>query len=281
MVEKTINKRREGISLEGQVVHGGIPNPPVYEARPLVQFGFLGGEGGREIDQQIKTDYKGFPAVLEVTRYEDGRVKGSTPHYAAAAAKILRALGLGVATLKQLSTAQELYAQNPKLGLNLMMTDEDPGLVLRNGKLGRNKHLAQRLIAQIRKREPRAEFPIKLDIGRDVELVKDQDSPYGLSFELTESATPIYAPVFAEENNRKTFFQIDENSLPVLDENEKRMLYTSDEGLSKLNLYWYVLLDSHCEYLDSSGSGGRVVVVSDKAASQNLDQYILQLQEEK
>ena len=45
---------------------------PVNQARPLIempseipQVGFLGGEGGKEINDSIRTDYKDFP-VLQV-----------------------------------------------------------------------------------------------------------------------------------------------------------------------------------------------------------------------
>lgn len=232
---------------------------PVNEARLLIenpkdilQIGFLGGEEGKEINDSIKADYKDFKA-LQVGSYSGDVVRGSNPFYAVAVQSEIP-LGVRVATQADLEKAL-------KTGMDLSGTYEDTGLVLRSGD-NPNKYLARNLIAQVKGRlGKKAKMPVMIPLY-GMELVKDQDSPHGLAFKLKEDAEIVYSPILNKQGNFNSEDVDEKTGLPKRTGEGNRTLYTTNSGLSRLYLYYYLSLYSGNDYLTDSNDDGRVVLVS-------------------
>ena len=97
----------------------------------------------------------------------------------------------------------------------------------------------------------------------DLSLRVDQDSRYGLAFNLKEEAKPIYAPILNSSNGSKfSSSNIDEaTGLPrQVGEDGERYLFTRGSGLSRFFLDTQLNLNSISDSLDYSDSYGRVVV---------------------
>lgn len=235
---------------------------PVNEAKTLIeipknipQIGFLGGKQGQEIDASIKKDYKDFP-VMQIGNYSEGKVRGSSPFYVVGVQSKLP-FGVRVATQGDLEIAMRVGA------LNFSGTYEDTGLVLRN-KDNPNSYLARNLMGQIKERlGKKAKMPVISPLY-EMELVKNQDSPHGLSFKLKDDAEIIYDPILNESNGSKfTSENVDvKTGLPIKVGSGNRTLWTRDSGLSKLCLGGDLDLYSYFDSLEDSYVYGRVVLVS-------------------
>ena len=240
----------------------GIPLIKIPEYIPTANF--LGGNFGKavlkEYKQRAKSDYNNA-SVLNVLEYENGVVKGSNPFTAVLINQIIKSEGLRTATQADLEKILKINA------FDLRGFYEDPALVLRN-EGEPNKYLAQHLAKQIKARQNKNKnkYPVMIPLN-GLELKNDQNSDYGLAFKLTDETEIIYAPELNNKNNNKTFSQTNENGLPIFNEQGNRNLYTISPGLSGLYLSGYLDLDSYCNDLAGSNSGGRVIVVSSEAVS--------------
>ena len=247
---------------------------PVKEAKPLIkipkfipQAGFLGGEKGKEINEEIRKKYKGFPELQE-SFYDDGIIKGSTPFYVVAVNEIIKPQGLRTATPADLGRILKINA------LNLKGYYEDAALVLINDE-GSNVYLAKDLMNQIKKRTGKdSKTPIMIPLS-GLELRTDQSSPYNLAFNLTENTEIICAPQLVNENEDRKFNETNDKGLPIFNKNGSRSLYTGDSGLSRLLLYDDLSLNFYDEYLDDSDDDGRVVIVSGEVdSSQDSEKFL-------
>ncbi len=241
-------------------------NLPVKEEKLLIeipefipQAGFLGGEKGREINEEIKEKYKDFP-VLQKSSYEDGVIKGSTSFYVVAINEIIKPQGLRTATPADLERVLK------KCALDLKGYYEDSALVLRS-KDNPNAYLAKDLIKQIKEKiDKDRKTPIMIPLV-GLKLRVDQDSEYGLAFDLIDDSEIIYAPQLVHKNNHKKFSKTNNKALPIFNKNGERALYTRDSGLSRLYLLNILNLGSSVGGLGVSSNDGRVVVVSAEATS--------------
>lgn len=232
---------------------------PVNQARPLIeipkdipQIGYLGGEEGREINNSIRKDYKDF-SVLQVGEYSDNLVKGSNSFYVVAVQSRLQN-GIRVASQSDLERAIRMRA------LDLSRTYEDTSLVLRT-EGNPNSYLAGNLMKQVKDRfGKKVKMPVMLPLyGFDI--VKDQNSPYGLVFKLKENAEIHYAPILNKSNN-SNFKDIDSKTgLPTKVGEGNRTLWTRDSGLSGLYLSRGLDLYSSNDILAGSNDYGRVVLL--------------------
>ncbi len=125
-----------------------------------------------------------------------------------------------------------------------------------------NDYLAKDLAKQIRKRE----FKVPIMIS-GLTTQEDEQSSYGLRFELTDKTEVIDAPQLSHENNGRRFSRTDEMGMPIFDENGQITLHTREDGLSRLGIHWVLGLHSYWYILADSAPNGRVVVVSSEAAS--------------
>ena len=138
-----------------------------------------------------------------------------------------------------------------------------------------NDFLAKDLAKQIKRKT----FPNPV-IVTGLKVEKSKDSAYGLRFRKTNQTEVVDASELHNLNDGRRFTKTDERGLPIFDENGSRVLYTRNNGLSRLYLSWGSGLHSCGRGLAGSDSGGRVVVVSNKATSQNLDNYVAKLKAE-
>jgi len=223
----------------------------------IPKAGFLQGDFGKaflkEYNGRVKADYNGNPN-LNVLRYDNGVVKGSTPFAVVLANQILREENLRTATQVDLEKALRIW--------DIPRTCEDTGLVLRSeeDEYSKNTPLAKDLAEQVKGRgikfSPKNPVMIPL-IGLELEKA---DNGYGLTFKLREGTEIYEAPIL---NERGSFDSKDINEKIGLPKKLSifgdRSLYTRNSGLSKLYLVSGLDLYSNNRYLDGSLDIGRVV----------------------
>ena len=169
----------------------------------------------------------------------------------------LNQIGIQTATLPEL----ELALENE---MDLKKCYEDGReVILRSigdNSYKENDYLAKSLFELIRRRKFNNPFIIK-----GLEVIEDDNSAYGLSFKPADDFSFFEAPDFSHKNNQRNFLRINEDySIDFADENQtsSRILYTREGGLSGLNLYRYLDLNSYWDNLAYSDSDGRVVVLN-------------------
>lgn len=257
---------------------------PEFQGKSLIRepkielADFLVGPFGEavleEYQGRAEADYDNNPK-LNVLEYKDGVVIGSNPFAVTLVNQIVSQERLRTATPSDL---EEILRFN-RPDLDLRNYYEDSALVLRPGD-GPNPYLAVNLASQIRSRNPNFQFPVMIPLS-SLELVKDPDSSYGLSFKLREDAQVIYAPQLDHKNEGKRFNETDEKGLPIFNKDGTRILYTRQDGISRLSLRGDLDLDSDDDGLAYSDEPGRVVVVRGGASQKNLDAYVARLREER
>jgi len=258
---------------------------PKFKGKPLVkkdikfpEVDILQGEFGKYIFEEyqgrLDKDYKNIQA-LDVISFKDNIVKGSNPFSTILIQKILRDnhKGLNIVSPKDIEEILELET------LNLRGTYKDTALVLRSNE-NPNKYLADNIIKQIKEQKGSLKYPIMVPL-QGLDLVKDQDSEYGLSFKLREDTELISAPELDNKNNNKTFSKTNKKGLPIFSKQGNRTLYTRNSAIARLYLDRDLVLNSGWGDLDSSGVSGRVVIKSAAGAEQNFEHYISKLREEK
>ena len=249
---------------------------PEFKGKPLIevpsyvpQAEFLRDNFGQavleEVQERTEADYKDNSA-LKVLSYnkKTNIVQGSNPFVAVLINKIIRDQGLRTATQADLEKILRISL------LPLQGQYEDTSLVLRsdNDSYQQNDYLAKDLASQIKKRQPKIELPVMIPFT-GLELRLDQDSHYGLAFNLREDANIIYDSILKKPTSN--FEETKEDSgLPKELGKGNRTLYTRQDGLSRLYLSWYLYLSSVGIGLAGSNSDGRVVVVSGEAAQKDL-----------
>lgn len=245
---------------------------PVLESRPLInpemvpQVGFLGGDEGKLVHEEIQRKYSQFFAINQVS-YKNNLAQGSTPFYVVAVNEIIRLQGFRVATLADLENILKLNA------LDLTCHYEDSALVLRSEK-DPNSYLAQNLMKQIRVRNPEVKMPVMIPLA-GLSLVQDSGSDYGLTFTLRGDAEMVYAEILNSQNGSFSPEGMDASiGLPRKLGKGNMTLYTRKEGLSRLYLYRDSDLYSGGEGLAGLGGNGRVVVVDGKTTANNSEAYI-------
>jgi len=225
------------------------------------QYSFLGGDLGKQVNERIHQRYSAIEAITKITYNPNSQlVEGSNPFYVIAVNEVLRELypDLKIRTANQADLERILKLGNP----DLRNQYEDSALVLRTEEEP-NEYLAKDLMKQVKARNPKLKTPVMISLN-GLNLRQDSNSPYKLSFELTDYSELIYAPQLSHSNDQKEFTNTDENGLPVFDKGT-RTLYTRESGLSRLYLGGYLGLSSRSEYLVDSYSDGRVVVVVESA----------------
>ena len=235
-----------------------IGKPLIELPKSVPQANFLEGDFGKavlkEYSERVKSDYDSVKD-LKVLSYEDNVVKGSNPFAVVLVNQIVSKEGLRTAKPSDL---EQILRKNV---LNLEGFYEDSALVLRNTEEP-NKYLAENLMEQIKKRDSKQKLPVMIPLT-ELELAKDSNSWYKLSFKLKENAEIIYAPILNEKTESFYSKDIDEKiGLPgKLNKFGDRTLYTRNAGLSGFYLNWDLNLDCRDDNLAGfDGGGGRVVL---------------------
>jgi len=173
---------------------------------------------------------------------------------------LLNQEGIRTATLPELECALEN-------GMDLKGTYEDaPSVILRSkgDSYAPNDSLAKDLARKLKLRSFKTP---KIITG--LRIIEDEDSDYGLSFDIKD-AQIIEAPDFDSKNHERKFLKINPDYSIEFNDAGKRTFYVKNDGLSRLYLGRNSSLDSDCSDLAGSSSYGRVVVVSAKGASQKF-----------
>jgi len=240
---------------------------PEFIGKPIEvtpEIGFIAGTFAdsalREYQEIARKDYNDVK-VLDVLRYDECDVLGgSNPFAAVLMNQVLRDSGLRIARPSDLEKAMRANKINPKIGLKLTNNYVDSGLVLKNTNSPPNQYLAKDLDKQIRGRQ-HPKYPLMIPLT-ELEIIRDLNSPYELSFELKRNAKIIYAPILNESGN---FKETDENGLPTkLYHNSSRELTRIHNGLSGMCLTKRTGIDAYSYDLQDSGPTGRIVVVNEK-----------------
>jgi hypothetical protein len=231
----------------------------------VFQVGFLEGDFGRnfieEYEGRFRADFKKNPTLKNIFRYYGGVVEGGSSFGAVLADQILRKYGLRAAT------HADIEKINRAGTLNLEPFCEDTGLVLRSGGEP-NSYLAKNFLLQMKRRGIKFRSPMVIPLS-GLELRLDQDSGYGLSFELTDNSKPFHVPATvlniggkfrAEDINVKTGFP------KFFKENGERILYARNTGLSRL-YFKSAIVSSEGRMLATSYEMGRIIAVGIESIS--------------
>lgn len=190
--------------------------------------------------------------------------------------KVLLLNQLGITT-ESLSSLDDLADSNTKF---LEDHYEDaPAVALRSAgdSYTHNDYLAKQLTELIENPEFKHTLIIEgLGIKQD-----DKEPTYNLVFEKTERFKVFEAPDFDHKNNGKRISRINPDYSIEFDESGTRILYTREDGLSRLCVNWDLDVNSNVRILAYSNSVGRVVVVSAEGANENFEDHILELEKEK
>ena len=227
---KMINKRflKKANEWKNKEVPSEREKPATEKRRntrmPNFDYFFLGGDLGRETHEAIVRKYNAdHPFVTKNVFYDedDNLIKGSKPGYVVAVNEFLRDRDLRTANSYDVQKAIE------KGKLNFYGVYEDLGLVLYSEE-GENGYLARNLANQVRQRNGTLDFPTLIQLS-GLELKVDEDAPQGLSFKLIDASQTIVAPQLSSENNLEKFSKVDENGLPIFEENGNHTFYAGSD----------------------------------------------------
>ena len=238
-----------------------------FNWKPLIQIPevtslatFLQGDGAqaflKEFNATAKEKYGDVARNIRVLRYDkDAKIiRGSNPFAVVHADNILKSQGIRVATMADLEKG--LIA-----GFDLERTYEDTDLVLKS-RSEPNKYLATNLADQLDARGTKlGKNPLVVQL-RGLQLVRDANSDYGLSFKLTDESKATEATQLVEENNGKTLKKLDENHMIILDAEGYLCTYPRKTGLLRVCLYRYIF--SSNEFFAYSDATGRVAFVRNR-----------------
>ena len=226
-----------------------------------------------EFNETAQENYGEAAKNVRVLTYDakNKLVKGMNVFAGVHADVLFKPEGIRVATMAELEKALQTGA------LKLKGTYEDSGLVLRDER-DPNGYLAQNLAEQVKARGIKVgKVPYVIPL-RGLEVVRDEDSNYGLAFQLTDESQVIEAPQLAGKNSGKRFKTLDEDGMPVFDQDGERVLYTNDSGLSGLSLSGDLGVYSDWSSLAGSVGNGRVVLSRGETSSNNFTaQYIAEV----
>lgn len=238
-----------------------------FKGRPLIEipknipsYNFLEGDFGREVlreyNAKVKQDYNDNPN-LRVLNFNEGIVKGSNSYSIFPIFEILSKYGLrnvSPGDVQKVINKDEDFLKGVYVDLGLVLRTVDAP----------NDYLAKQLGKQAKDMGYKFSNSNPLVFkSSDLELIADEDSSSGLSFNIMGSATPFNAKELCNKNDYKNFKTVNENGVPVFDKEGNRVSYTRNDGLSGFDLVRGSDLNSWYDCLADSNSGGRVVVFND------------------
>lgn len=251
----------------------GFEGKDLIDSEEVPKVNFLSGDFGKDVLEEyaeiVKKDYMdGSPSdvlpysALNVLSYNNNlaRVSGSNPFAIVLINQVIKKERLRTANQADLEKILKTKV------LDLSGTYEDSALILRS-EWEPNYYLAKNLMKQVKQRgkDSKIKMPVMIPLY-DLELIKDFESPYGLSFKLKENAGIIYASVLNNKDNRFLSQNIDkETGLPGKFSKEgNRILHNGRSGLSLLRLGKFLNLYSESKFFDHSSNEGRIIVVKEK-----------------
>lgn len=207
--------------------------PKFYGRTPRLKFNFLRGRFGEAVDKEVKQRYTDtIAATDEIGEHFDvhKRIYGTNPFYVVAVNEVIRPYGLwtmGVRDFRFLEYWQTIehevdlkdLAPRKSYPIDISQHLVDVALVLKS-HCGINSYLTGKLVGDDFQLGRKNQWTIDLN---QLTLQKDENSPYGLSFEMLNGGRQDYKD-YSEIKSRGS-------SLARLCVNE-RMLLDSTLGLS-------------------------------------------------
>jgi hypothetical protein len=225
-----------------------------------------------EYNERARRDFGDHP-LLRVLKVSSGVVHGSNPFAVCLADMIVRPQ-VRVATLVDL---QAILDSKGKVASSVPLRGgyKDAALALRSIKQP-NAYLAEHLAEQL---GARFEWPAVVELS-GMELIKDDKSPCGLGFRVTERTRAFHAPVLTEKSGHFSNDLIDRsNGLPERIEGAGRYFYGVEGGLSRIYLGRGSSIDTIWDELGNSQADGRIVLVDNAIPPGKLGPYLAKLDE--
>jgi len=195
----------------------------------------------REIRNYIKSEHGD---IERQSTFEEGVMKHSNPSLAVAVDMFFKNHHPEYRLATQFQLEQDLDFTRG--------TYNDSGLALRS-LTGFNEEQARHLYEQLKKRNPKIEFPIFCDL-RGLEL----DS--NLNFNLTDESRYKTAKCL-NWSSGTNYSKTDDFGLPrTKDNSSSRQIWTTSEGFVRSFLNWCSYLYAYGDILANSSDGGRVVL---------------------
>jgi hypothetical protein len=255
-----------------QAEAGSFEGKPLREV-PLPTAEFLrddafGESVLSEYHDRWRSDY-GANENLRIFKTAGGIVHGSNPFAAVLIDMILRP-DYRVATPADLQAVYDAERRSNAEPPNLRGCYKDAGLVMRT--IGEpNGYLAQKLNQQV---GLKTELPVVFCLA-GLDLVLDDDSPYGLAFEVTEDTRYCSAPIMMEKSGHFDNKDVDRSTgLPTRLGGSERYFYSMQEGLSRLYVGRGWSLDSIWDELANSQPDGRIVLFDNSVPCQKVAKYL-------
>ncbi|MCK4376059.1 MAG: hypothetical protein KAX19_12045 [Candidatus Brocadiae bacterium] len=223
-----------------------------------------------EYSERVRLDFDENP-FLKVLKVAAGIVHGSNPFAACLVDMIVRPRAR-VATPVDL---QAILDSRNKTSTPVRMRGgyKDAALALRSVKEP-NSYLAERLAEQL---DPKMEWPVVIHLS-GLELIKDPESPCGLSFQFTPGTRAFHAPILLAGSGHFDNALVDrETGLPTRIEGAGRYFYSTEEGLARMYLGRGSSIDTIWNELGHSQVDGRVVLVDNSVPSEEVAEYIARL----
>jgi hypothetical protein len=220
-----------------------------------------------EYHDRVRADFANNPH-LRILKTVGALVEGSNPFAVCLLDMILRPQ-LRAATpadLQAVLDAESRGADAP----DLRGSYKDCGLVLRS--IGEpNGYLAERLNEQVGLKTP---LPVVILLS-GLRVVKDDQSPYGLGFQLTENSVYFTAPVMLQRSGHFDNLAVDRSTgIPTALGGTERYFYAMQDGLARLYIGRGWSLDSIWDELVNSQPDGGVAVADNAVPPSKVADFI-------
>jgi hypothetical protein len=229
--------------------------------KPEVYTSFVQGKDAKAVYNSLEG------AMANEMSYDEASktLIGSNLFASARIDTLVKPLGMRVANLRDLSRPEVM-----SIVKDMYYTDA-PALVFRSmdGSYEANLPLIKQLAEQIEQANGKLQLPV-LVTGFDVKVIKDKTG-YGLALVPRDDFKAVPDKRLSEQYNGSRFSAVDEQGLPLFDDNGSRTWYVRSNGLSRLYLNWNLNVCSYDENLANSNSSGLVVVVSAEGTAKNLE----------
>ncbi|KPK65259.1 MAG: hypothetical protein AMK73_03510 [Planctomycetes bacterium SM23_32] len=223
-----------------------------------------------EYNDRVRLDFDENP-FLKAFKMAGGVVHGSNPFGVVLLDMIVRP-HLRVATLPDLQVILDARGKAADLP-QIRGGYKDAAFALRSVKEP-NSYLAERLGEQLDTKMP---WPAVIYLS-GLQLVKDSESPCGLTFKFTFYTHAFHAPILSESSDHFYNAKVDRTTgLPTELGGTGRYFYSTEEGLSRIYLGRGSSIDTIWDELSNSQADGRVVFVDNSLPPERVAEYLKRL----
>jgi hypothetical protein len=224
----------------------------------------------QEYNDRVRLDFDENP-FLKIFKMAGGVVHGSNPFGVVLLDMIVRP-ELRVATPPDLQAILEARGKAADLP-QIRGGYKDSAFALRSVKEP-NSYLAEAFVEQL---DPKIAWPVVIYLS-GLELVKDSESPCGLSFKFTFYTHAFHAPILEQSSDHFYNAKVDRKTgLPTELGGTGRYFYSTEEGLSRVYLGRGSSIDTIWDELSNSQADGRVVFFDNSLPPERVSEYLKRL----